>query len=196
MAQSDQPKKFEFNWVSILIIIGLAATSMYFGSRLSKKQQQNIAEQAVLKAQADSAKAVADRFEKRIKVLEVEVEDANKNTTDAEKQISAYKKKYRELLNVPSVHDTVKIEECDKLVERYDNYVTILKSNVLSYKKLADTLQLENKYLDDAYAICATLSTKQEEELVQTRSKLRRSKIANFGFGGALIGAAVILLVQ
>ena len=148
MAQSDQPKKMEFSWVSLLIIIALAVTSAYFGSRLSKKQQENIAEQAVLRAQRDSTRVVADRLEIRVKVLEAEVDDANKNTTDAEKQVSAYRKKYKELLNVPAVHDTVKLEECDQLVERYDNYVTVLKSNILSYVKLTDTLQLENKYLE------------------------------------------------
>lgn len=196
MAQPDQPKKIEFNWVSLLIIIGLAVTSAYFGARLSKKQQENIAEQAVLQAQRDSTIAVAKRLEVRVRVLEAEVDEANKNTNNAEKQVLSYKKKYKELSGLPAVHDTVKIEECDKLVERYDNYTTVLKANILSYIKLTDTLQLENKYLGEAYAICVTLSTKQGEELTQTRSKLRRSKIVNFGMSGALAGAIIVLLVR
>jgi hypothetical protein len=88
-----------------------------------------------------------------------------------------YRKKYEELKNTPNVPDTVLVEDCEQLVLRYDNYVEILKANVLSYKKLSDTLQLENTYLDQAYGICVTLSADQKEELAKTRNKLKRSKI-------------------
>jgi len=199
MAQSEQSKKvIEFNWLSVLIILLFASACVYLGvnsSRLSKKDEINIAVNAVLKAQRDSVKADADRVRERVKILEAEVEEANKNTASSDAQVLAYRLKYKELLNKPEVHDTIKVVECDQLVERYDNYVTILKANVLSYSKLTDTLQLENKYLLDAYGICVTLSTNQEKQISDTRAKLRRSKILNFGLAGTLAGAVVALLV-
>ena len=199
MEQSDKKKKvLEFNWLSVLIILIFAASSVYLGvnsSRLSKKDEVNIAKNAVLKAQRDSIKSDADKIKIRVKILEADVKTANKNTASAESQVSAYKKKYKELLNSPVVHDTVKIEECDKLVEQYDNYTTILRANILSYVRLTDTLQIHNKYLENAYGLCVELSKNQEEQLGTTRAKLRRSRILNFGLGGTLLGAVVVLFV-
>lgn len=200
MEQSDQSKKvFQLDWVSVLIILAFASGCIYFGvrtSKLSKKDEANIAAQAVLQAQRDSTKVIADRMAARVKILEVEVGEANKNTADVEKQLMSYRKKYQELSSLPAIHDTVVVEECELLVERYDNYVTILKANILSYSKLTDTLQLENKYLKDAYSLSVALANKQKDDLTKARGQVRRHKIANWGLGGALGGAIIVLLLK
>lgn len=200
MGQSDQPKKvIEFNWLSVAIIVLLLGGSIFLGvrtSKLSKKDQQNIETQAKLEVQRDSAKAQADFWKKEADKLQVKVEDANKNTKDAEQKVYVYRQRYNALKNKPEIHDTVKVVECDKLVERYDNYVEILKRNVASYAHLADTLQLQNKYLDEAYVLCVTLSTQQKEELQKTRTKLRRSKILNWLTSGLFVGSVAVLIAQ
>jgi len=204
MDTSNQSKKevINFNWWAILLILAFGAGSLYFGvrsSRLSKKDEQHVARQSVLEAQRDSVRAKADKLEAKIVILEAGVKQANKNTDVAENTVAIFKKKYLDLKNQvpPSPCDSFPVlVECDKQLEYRDNFITILKANVLSYSRLTDTLQLKNKYLDSAYGLCLKLSTDQKEELTDTRKKLRRGKILNFGLTGALAGAIVVLFVK
>ncbi len=199
MEASDNKKVIEINWVSILLILAASGLAIFFGvktSRLSAKQERDIAEQAVLKAQRDTAYAKVVLYAERVKVLEADVKEANKNTSDAEKSVTNYRKKYNELKNKPDVPDTIKVVECDELLGRYDNFITVLKSNVASYSRLADTLKLENKYLAESYKLCLTLSDSQAIELTKTRKQLRKSKILNWGAGGMLVGAIVVIIAK
>lgn len=202
MATSENKKVFELNWASVLLILLFLSGSVYFGirtSHLTKKDQQNIAVQAVLEAQRDSVNAVAQRLKQRIVVLEADVVAANQNSTQAEKTALQYKRKYIELKQSaqPSPCDTfIVLKECDKQLETYENFIAILKANVLSYSRLSDTLRIENKYLNDSYALCEKLSNTQKDELTQLRNKARRYKGINFGLMGVLVGAAVVIIAQ
>lgn len=204
MEQSEQINKVaEIGWPSIVIIVIIAGLCLFFGiktSRLSAKDEANIAKQSVLASQRDTAYAKVLLYAKRVNILEADVKEANSNTNDATNSMANYRKKYNELRNKPEVHDTVKVLECDDLLVRSDNFITILKANVASYSRLADTLQLENKYLTDSYQLCLTLSKSQAVDLTATRGKLRRSKILNWGEGGVVggltVGMVVVLLSQ
>ena len=203
MEQSSQPKKIiEFNWWSIMLILAFLSSSIYLGvrtSRLSKKDQQNIATQAVLESQRDSVKAVAQRLKQRIVLLEADVVEANQNSNQAEKAALQYKRKYIELKQAtpPSPCDTfIVLKECDKQLQTYENFIAILKANVLSYSRLSDTLKIENKYLNNAYDLCERLSASQKDELAKVRGKLRRHKTLNWALGGLVTGAAVVILLK
>jgi hypothetical protein len=138
----------------------------------------------------------AFKLEKRVVILEAEVNKANKNTTNAEGYVSLYKSKYLELKNKPDVPcDTVLID-CDKQLIRYESFIDILKANVASYGRLADTLGIQNTYLQDANKICTQLTGNQSTELTQLRKKARVHKIALWGSGGVLAGMLAILLLQ
>ena len=202
MAQSDQPKTIKINYVYVLIILLFAGVGIFFGlktSRLSKQMEKDIALQAVLKAQRDSLVSKAFKLEKRVVILEAEVNKANKNTTNAEGYVKLYKSKYLELKNQtpPSPCDSFPVlAECDKQVLRLENFVDILKANVASYGRLADTLGIQNTYLQDANKICTQFTGNQSTELTQLRKKVRTHKILNWGMGGFIVGLTTILLLQ
>lgn len=203
MAQEKESKKvIEINWFSLMLIFIFMAGSIFFGvrsSRLSEKDQQNIAQQAVLLAQKDSIEKQVVVYQERIKILEAEVNSANSNTSQAEKSALQYKRKYLELKEAtpPSPCDTfVVLRECDKQLQVYENFIAILKANVLSYSKLSDTLRIENKYLYQQKSIANDLIGFQKKELTTTRNKLRRSKILNWGLAGLATGAIVVLVAK
>lgn len=195
----EDKKVFEMNWWSIAIILILLGGGIFFASksaRLSKKDAEHIAAQAKLEVVKDSLQKKASTLEVRVKVLEADVQQANKNTASKEKEVLSYRNKYLALKDQPTVHDTVKLQECDQLVLRYDNWITILKANVLSYSKLSDTLRIENTYLTDALKASDKLISDQREELVADRAKLKRSKIFNWSFGGLAAGMLIVLIAQ
>ena len=202
MAQSDQPKTIKINYVYVLIILAFAGVGIFFGlktSRLSKQMEKDVALQAVLRNQRDSLVSKAFKLEKRVVVLEAEVNKANKNTESAEKYITLYKNKYLDLKNQtpPSPCDTFPVLiDCDKQVIRLENFVDILKANVASYGRLADTLGIQNTYLQDANKICTQLTGNQSTELTQLRKKARVHKVLNWGMGGFIVGLTTILLLQ
>lgn len=202
MANSESKNIINFNWVSVILILAFLSSSIYLGvrtSRLSKKDQQNIATQAVLESQRDSVKAVAQRLKQRVIILEADVVEANQNSNQAEKTALQYKRKYIELKQntPPSPCDTfVVLKECDKQLQTYENFIAILKANVLSYSRLSDTLRIENKYLNNAYDLCEKLSASQKDELTKVRGKLRRHKTLNWALGGLVAGAAIIIFAQ
>ena len=197
-----QDKQIKINYVYVLIILAFAGVGIFFGlktSRLSKQMEKDIALQAVLKAQRDSLVSKAFKLEKRVVVLEAQVQDANKNTTNAEGYVKLYKSKYLELKNQtpPSPCDTFPVlVDCDKQLIRYESFIDILKANVASYGRLADTLQLQNTYLKDASVICQQLTSNQSTELTSLRKKARVHKIMLFGETGILAGMIAILLLQ
>ena len=194
-----QDKQIKINYVYILIILLFAGVGIFFGlktSRLSKQMEKDVALQAVLKAQRDSLVSKAFKLEKRVVVLEAQVQDANKNTTNAEGYVRLYKSKYLELKNKPDVVCDTILQDCDKQLVRYEAFIDILKANVLSYGRLADTLKLENKYLKDASVICQHLTANQSDELTGLRKKVRTHKILNWGMGGFIVGLTTILLLQ
>lgn len=196
MAQS---KKIEITWQAIVVLIIAGGIAVYFGvrtHRLSKQDEAHIAVQAILESQRDSSYAKAVKLAEENRILKAKADSANKNTEVYQLSLSVYKKRYEELKNKPEVHDTLIVQECDELLVRYDNFIVILKANVLSYSRLADTLQLENKYLKEAYGISLTLNNDQKRELEKLRGRNRVSKILNWSLGGVLTGAIAILFIQ
>lgn len=199
MEPSSQSKTIKINYVYVLIILLFAGAAVYFGirtSRLSAKMEKDIAAQAVLKAQRDSIIAKATKLESRVVVLEAQVQQANKNTATEESKVRLYKSKYLELKNKPDVPCDTVLQNCDSELERYENFVEILKANVASYGRLADTLQLQNDYLKQANEICTQLTGNQSDELTTLRKQARKHKIALWGSGGIIAGMLAILLLQ
>jgi hypothetical protein len=138
-------------------------------------------------------------YKERIVVLEADNQLANKTTADAEKIALQYKRKYLDLRNAtpPSPCDTSPVLiNCDRQLLIYENFISILKSNVLSYSRLSDTLRLANKYLDESLAICDMLVDDQKKELTDLRRSGKRGKTLNWSLGSAVVAAIIVLLVK
>ena len=202
MEASDNKKVYEMNWASILLILIFLGGGIFFGirsARLSKSDQKHIAEQAVLIAQRDSIAKQVVVYAEKVKVLEAKVQQANKNTSVTEANVAMYRRKYLELKNQvpPSPCDTFPVlTGCETQLRYADNFIAILKANVLSYSRLSDTLQLENTFLLREKSISDVLLSKQKESLYTTQNKLRRSKALNWITSGVAAGMLVFLIAQ
>jgi hypothetical protein len=199
LAQSEQ-KKYEIDLFWLFISLLFVGASIWLGvnnSRLSKKDQQNIATQAVLRAQRDSLVVKSDALQEKIVLLEADVKKANLNTQESENRAYAYKKRYEAIQSIHPGVDTVTLYlNCDTLNQIYENHIEILKTNVYSYARLSDSLRVQTSYLLQEQGISTALITVQAEELIKVRGKLRRAKIFNWTMGGLLVGAVTIIAVQ
>jgi hypothetical protein len=203
MTQEKETKTVvNYNWLELLILLIFIGGVIYLGisnSKLKDKNEKHIAKQAVLEAQKDSLQRQNVFYKERIVVLEADNQLANKTTADAEKIALQYKRKYLDLRNAtpPSPCDTSPVLiNCDRQLLIYENFISILKSNVLSYSRLSDTLRLANKYLDESLAICDMLVDDQKKELTDLRRSGKRGKTLNWSLGSAVVAAIIVLLVK
>jgi hypothetical protein len=203
MTQEKETKTVvNYNWLEFLILLIFIAGSVFFGiktARLTEKDTKHIAKQAVLEAQKDSLMKQNKLFVERITMLEADVQLANQTTEKAEVNALQFKRKYLDLKNAtpPSPCDTSPaLINCDKQLLVYENFITILKSNVLSYSRLSDTLRLQNTILTDAMSTCDLLVADQKQELTTLRKQAKRGKTLNWTLGGFFAGDIVILLVK
>ena len=195
-------KKIEISWISIALILAFAGGALYFGvrsSRLSKAQEEHISQQASLQTKLKLKDSVISVINQRVEVLEADAKRANRNTEVATVNMEMFKRKYLELKNQvpPSPCDSFPVlVSCENQIRYHQNYEEILKANILAQARRGDTLQIANNHLEDAYGICKQLTLDQNQELTDTRKKLRRTKIFSWGLGGALLGALTVLFVN
>ena len=199
MAQSGE-KKIEINLVYLFTVVVAMAAVFALGIRsnnLSKKQEQAVAENAVLTDNIKQKEVVINSLSDSLVVLKRKVNESDVVSAELGAQVTTLKIKYEALqLIEPSPCDTfVKYVECDQLVDLYENYVEALKLNVQIRQNTIDTLQLQNTYLEEAYKTSLQLSDKLQSELLKNKTALRRSRTLNYVTSSAAVVSILFLIL-